>query len=354
MRYGSTFSGLGGIDLAFDRAGWRCAFQAERDPQCIKVLEKHWPDVPRFTDVCDVTAAAVPVQLDALVGGFPCQDLSVAGRRAGLAGKRSGLFWEFARIAGEFRPRWILLENVPGLLSSNEGRDMRAIVDALVELGYGWAYRVTDAQWFGVPQRRRRVFIVGCLGDFRRAAAVLFERESLPWDTPPRREKGARVAAGLTSGSAAGSGVNRPGRRCEDDVNLSFGAQSSFGGYGHDMPTLRAEGGDCAGGVPFAIQERAVSESETSGPGGKGYQADVAYTLESRHHQQNVATPSMVRRLMPVECQRLQGLPDDWFDGLNLSDSAKYRMCGNSVAVPCVEWIARRMNFYHQPSEATP
>jgi DNA (cytosine-5)-methyltransferase 1 len=419
MKYGSLFSGLGGIDLAFDRAGMQCAFQAERDTNCLKVLAKHWPDVPRFTDVCDVTTAAIDVRPDAIVGGFPCQDLSVAGRRAGLAGSRSGLFWEFVRILGEFRPRWVLLENVPGLLSSNEGRDMRTVIDALGELGYGWAFRIADAQWFGVPQRRRRVFIVGCLGDFRRAARVLFEPESLPWDSPPRRQKGTRVAAGLTAGSATGGGLNRPGRRREDDVNLAIAravttregqrmghdqdtlVTHTLTGEGHDasedgtgggtplvpftfddrnitspdnrstvrqdgachmlhqdapavayqcqgsnvgpMGTLRAGNGNETGGVPFAIQERAVSESETSGPGGKGYQADVAYTLEARHHAQTVAMPSTVRRLMPVECQRLQGLPDDWLDGLGLSNSAKYRMCGNSVAVPCVEWIARRI-----------
>src|SRR5579875_134000 len=180
LRYGSLFAGIGGFDLGADRAGWRCAWQVEIDRRCVEVLARHWPEVERFGDVRAVGAHNL-APVDLICGGFPCQDLSVAGRRAGLAGSRSGLWWEFYRIVAELRPAWVVVENVPGLLSSNRGRDMGTILASLGDLGYGWAYRVLDAQWFGVPQRRRRVFIVGHLGDYS-ATQVLLEPEGGGWD----------------------------------------------------------------------------------------------------------------------------------------------------------------------------
>jgi DNA (cytosine-5)-methyltransferase 1 len=163
MNVGSTFSGVGGFDLGFERAGMRVLWQAEIDEWCRRVLRWHWPNAAIFDDVRAVNGEAEPVNL--LCGGFPCQDLSVAGKRAGFKGERSSLFFEFARIADELRPRWIVLENVVGLLSSAEGRDFGILLATLAEIGYGCAWRVVDARYFGVPQRRRRVFIVGCLGD---------------------------------------------------------------------------------------------------------------------------------------------------------------------------------------------
>lgn len=205
MRFGSLFAGIGGFDLGFERAGHECVFQVEKETSCQRVLAKHFPNAPQFDDVCEFNEASIAIRPDWICGGFPCQDLSVAGRRAGLAGKRSGLFFEFMRIVDEFRPGGVVIENVPGLLSSNWGGDMGLVLWTLGQLGYGWAYRVLDAQWFGVPQRRRRVFIVGCLGDRRRAAEILFESESLPWDSPPRREARTRVAHAIARG-ASGSG----------------------------------------------------------------------------------------------------------------------------------------------------
>ena len=163
MRVGSTFSGVGGFDLGFERAGMSVVWQAEIDEWSRRVLRWHWPDASIFDDVRSVNREAGGVDL--LCGGFPCQDLSVAGKRAGFKGERSSLFFEFARIADELKPRWIVLENVAGLLSSSEGRDFGILLATLAELGYGCAWRVVDARFFGVPQRRRRVFIVGCFGD---------------------------------------------------------------------------------------------------------------------------------------------------------------------------------------------
>jgi DNA (cytosine-5)-methyltransferase 1 len=468
MTFGSLFSGCGAFDLGLRRAGMSGVWQCEIDSRCRELLSTYWPDTPRHDDVRTFDAKEF-VRPDLIVGGFPCQDLSVAGRRAGLSGERSGLWWEYRRIISEFLPGWVLIENVPGLLSSNGGRDMGTIIGSLGELGYGFAYRVLDAQWFGVPQRRRRVFVVGCLGDWRRAAEVLFERDCLPWDSPPSRKARTRVAASLTAGTSSGSGVSKPGRRREDDVNIVAFAQNqrdevrdlngiagalasepgmkqqtyiaqtaatlnsggNNGGFRTEpgehfvAHTLRGEGHDASedgtgrgvplvahaltatatatgrldpngetfipidmrqasrggtmtnnrkegssGGAPgtgigengdpsptiatdhipavcFAIQERAVSESMTSGPGGKGYQEEVAYTMEARHHAQNVANRSGVRRLTPRECERLQGLPDDWtrYDasGKEISDSKRYHMIGNAGAVPVLEWIGRRI-----------
>lgn len=155
MKVGSLFSGVGGFDLAFERAGFEIAWQCEIDRHASAVLKRHWPDVRLIGDVHDIGPGDGPI--DVLVGGFPCQDLSVAGRRAGLAGERSGLFFEFARCIETLAPEWVVIENVPGLLSSNGGRDMATVVGTLGKLGYGWAYRVLDAQYDHLAQRRERV-----------------------------------------------------------------------------------------------------------------------------------------------------------------------------------------------------
>ncbi len=185
--FGSLFAGIGGFDEGLRRAGWQEAWQVEIDGACARVLENHFPGVERHQDVAQVGAHNLQ-PVDLVCGGFPCQDLSVAGRRKGLAGERSGLWFEFHRILAEIAPRWVLIENVPGLLSSNGGGDMAVVLSGLGELGYGWAYRVLDAQFFGVAQRRRRVFIVGCLGNPVGAVQVLFEPESCAGNPPPSRE----------------------------------------------------------------------------------------------------------------------------------------------------------------------
>src|SRR5690606_26245866 len=195
-KVGSLFSGVGGFDMGLEAAGMRVAWQVEIDPQARAVLRKHWPDVDLHEDVRNVGSANL-APVDLICGGFPCQDLSVAGRRAGLAGERSGLWWEVHRILGELAPRWVLVENVPGLLSSNGGRDLATVLHGLGQLGYWWTFRVLDLQHFGVPQRRRRVFIVGHLGA-PCPPEVLFEPESVQGHPAPGREAGARVAGSLT------------------------------------------------------------------------------------------------------------------------------------------------------------
>lgn len=170
MKAVSLFAGVGGFDLALERAGVPVVASVEIDKHARGVLQQQFPNTTLLEDVKDVTGDQLrELGFDGsngiIVGGFPCQDLSVAGKRAGLAGGRSGLFWEICRILDETKAKWFVLENVPGLLSSNDGRDMGTVIQALVERGYGVAYRILDAQYFGVAQRRRRIFIVGCLGN---------------------------------------------------------------------------------------------------------------------------------------------------------------------------------------------
>ena len=159
MKVGSAFSGIGGFDLGLEQAGMEVVWQIEADAWCNKILARHWPEVMRYGDITTVNPSQLE-RVDLICGGFPCQDLSVAGRRKGLAGSRSSLFWEFLRIADALRPRWLLIENVPGLLSSGDREDWPTLLDALASIGYAVDTDICDSQDFGVAQRRRRVFIV--------------------------------------------------------------------------------------------------------------------------------------------------------------------------------------------------
>lgn len=176
----SLFAGVGGFDLALEKNGVNVVAACEIDKKAQKILAKHFPHSKIFDDVSTLTGrelidAGFDPSNGIITGGFPCQDLSVAGKRAGLSGQRSGLFWQIRRIIDETQTKYFILENVPGLLSSNNGQDMAAVISSLVELGYGIAWRVLDAQFFGVPQRRRRIFIVGCIGDDWRASAQILD-----------------------------------------------------------------------------------------------------------------------------------------------------------------------------------
>jgi DNA-cytosine methyltransferase len=206
MRFVSLFAGVGGFDLGFERAGHTCVGQVEIDQKCQQVLAKHWPDVPKHDDV--VTAkdwaddCGITGNVDLVCGGFPCQDVSVAGKRAGLAGQRTGLFWDALSFATHVKARWIMLENVPGLLSSNEGRDFGVVVTALADAGYHHVeWKVLDSQFFGVPQRRRRVFIVASVAGPGRSA-VFVESEGRCWDSSQVRAEGKGVT-GTATGSFA-------------------------------------------------------------------------------------------------------------------------------------------------------
>ena len=208
----SLFAGVGGFDLAMERNGVEVVANVEIDKQCQKVLAKHFPKAKQFSDITDVKgsdliAAGFKPSRGIITGGFPCQDLSVAGKRAGLAGERSGLFWEIARLIEETKTEWFILENVPGLLTSNKGEDFGVVVGTMADLGYSLAWRVLDAQHFGVPQRRRRVFILGRrTGDGLSPAEVLFKSEGLRRNTTQSKQTGQDTTASITRSVNLASG----------------------------------------------------------------------------------------------------------------------------------------------------
>ena len=341
MTYGSLFSGIGGFDLGFDRAGMTCLWQMEFDKNCNHVLRRNWPGVTRYGDITQTDARELPVP-DIICGGFPCQDLSVAGKRAGLAGERSGLWFEFLRVLWDIKATWVVIENVPGLLFSNRGRDFAIILHGLEECGYFVAWRVLDAKYFGVPQRRRRVIIVGHLRDGR-AAQVLFEPESVCGNP----EKGRTARHGDTEepiGGLNASGKYDRGDRKHNSHLIaavsSKWAKQSGGPSGDECQNLIAfsskdEGRDAMADVSPTLRSMNFKDARINGGGQVGIVGDFG-----------------VRRLTPRECERAQGFPDDWTrygadengNEIELSDSARYRMIGNAVAVPVAEWIGKRID----------
>jgi DNA (cytosine-5)-methyltransferase 1 len=208
----SLFAGVGGFDLAMERNGVEVVANVEIDKQCQKVLAKHFPNAKQFSDITDVKGsdligAGFEPSRGIITGGFPCQDLSVAGKRAGLVGERSGLFWEIARLIEETKTEWFILENVPGLLTSNKGKDFGVVIGTMADIGYSLAWRVLDAQHFGVPQRRRRVFIVGRrTGDGLSSAEVLFKSEGLRRNTTQSKQAGQDTATSTTRSVNLASG----------------------------------------------------------------------------------------------------------------------------------------------------
>lgn len=190
LTFGSLFAGIGGFDLGFERAGMTCKWQVEIDDYCNKVLAKHWPDVRRYKDVKKCGSNNLE-PVDVIAGGFPCQDISTAyhGKRAGLAGERSGLWFEFQRIIDELVPTWVVIENNPPLLKSSDGRDFTTIVSGLVDFGYGVCWRILDAKDFGAGSTRRRLYVIAKLSDVRSSSEVLFESNEVGTILSQRKEK---------------------------------------------------------------------------------------------------------------------------------------------------------------------
>ena len=460
----SLFSGIGLLDLGLHRAGIPTRLLCEADKAARSVLARRFPDVPIHPDVQELTAddlrsAGADPARTVLHGGFPCQDLSVAGGRRGMGeGTRSGLYWHIPRLLADFPAAWIVLENVPGLLSSHGGRDMGAVVGSLADLGYGLAWRVLDAQHFGVPQRRRRVVIVGHLGaPWGAPAEVLLEPAGLSWDSAPLAGAGSSApgaAAGGTRGRRITSALTaHHGRMTAEDadnlVTFQKVIRSSYRDAAGNLPpevwaersvssTLspfdlasesravdlvaypmavrgRAGGSACEIGEPgdpaFALRAGdggssrsqlvavSVTGDRTHALTAEGHDASedgtgrgcpiVAATPTAGTSRRGISTPgrrqeddvnlvafdpkaggnstssgafedgtgitptlagqrphaistrTIVRRLTPLECERLQGAPDGWTDGQ--ADSPRYRQLGNAVAVPVFEWVARRL-----------
>ena len=306
MKYGSVCSGIEAASVAWHHLGWEAQWFSEIEHFPSEVLKYRFPTVENLGDMTKLTSNETfkASTIDLLVGGTPCQSFSVAGLRRGLADPRGNLMLTFLSLADAKKPRWIVWENVVGVLSSNGGKDFGTFLGALGELGYGFAYRVLDAQYFGVAQRRRRVFVVGYLGDWRVAAAVLFERESLQRDIKPSRKKRQEVTAD---------------------------AQGSVGEAGDAQP------------IAVDTYNQTVNERTSQTIGSSA--SDV-------NHYGAVMHSMAIRRLTPKECERLQGFPDDWTQipyrnkpADQCPDGPRYKACGNSMAVPVMRWIGERIQL---------
>lgn len=364
MRYLSVCSGIEAASCAWRGLGWQAAAYSEIEPFPCAVLKHHFPDTPNWGDMTkwkewpDAT-------IDLLVGGTPCQSFSTAGLRKGLDDIRGQLAIGFSSIAERYRPKWIVWENVPGVLSSGGGRDFAAFIESLVKFGYGLSWRVLDAQHFGVPQRRRRVFVIGYLGNWRHSAAVLFEPESLRRNPEKSRQKG--------------EGTSRNIAPSPNDGNRDLICMSS-GQAGAEIATNRSTTLTCLHEAPIVAQAFTVAEARRTGTielkdqaptltsqtkrgdtepcvlafpeRMSGTQRATTENLSPSLGAKNptaIAQSMQVRRLTPRECERLQGFPDDWTNvsrnGKPAPDGPRYKAIGNSMAVPVMRWIGQRIQM---------
>ena len=317
MRYLSVCSGIEAATCAWHHMGWKPEAFSEIEPFPSAVLAHHYPDTPNLGDMTKYKEWNLGA-IDLLVGGTPCQSFSVAGLRKGLADPRGNLALVYLGIADLFKPKWIVWENVPGVLSSNGGRDFGSFLGALAQLGYGFAYRVLDAQWFGVAQRRKRVFVVGYLGDWRPAAAVLFESSSLSGNPKPSREKGEKPTGTLGSRASSGGGFST-------DFECAGGLQPvplDSTGFGQDaytgrlVPSVvgaldcrlnaqRAQNAQAGHMVPVVSIQGNLIGREAGGPQGVGASDEgVMYTL-TKADVHGVAQP------IPLNSMTMQGRPSD-------------------------------------------
>lgn len=288
LRVASFFAGIGGFDIGLLKAGMQTVFLCEKNSFCRRVLSHRFPNVKLVGDIDDVTVDQIP-EAEVWCGGFPCQDLSLAnqGKRRGLQGDRSGLFFTFSELISQRCPSWIILENVPGLLNAHQGADFHRLLMELGKLGYGLSWRILDAKYFGTPQRRRRVYIVGSYQTLR-SAEVLFEQNTTT--VTSRSGRGTRKATPLH------------GQREDPDANL------------------------------YTFQHAGIGRKASAGPQGKGYRNDgQAYTLDSRGSADAVCTTDD-----PFRVREVTGTPRG-------VDGPRYRSIGNAVAVPVIEWIGRRI-----------
>lgn len=476
MRYASVCSGVEAASLAWMPLGWEAVWFSEIEPFPCSVLKKRFPDVPNLGDMTKIEGEKYRGAVDILVGGTPCQGFSVAGKQGGLNDPRSALCLAYCGLLETMRPRWFVWENVPGVFSTNGGEDFRAFLRKIDEIGYSCAWRVLDAQYVrvdgfarAVPQRRRRVFVVGYLGDWRYPASVLFEPGCLPGNTPPRRIKGAGVARSLTASTGGTSGkeqkhtfisgdgrplnaICRAGDMANSETSVEVGttllarqyksppfvcAGFSGGqgekargiGYREEVsPTIRsAESGsnqvpdviyyenhaqdsrikpcgECSpqinakagtggcnlplvqecfpinsmiigknvkvgdrqttgignNGDPLptissahhhavAVAENIIGRKENTGANGTGAQVELAYT-QNATGVMGVSVNTSVRRLLPIETERLMGFPDNWTripwrgkSAEDCPDSPRYKACGNSMCVNVMRWIGMRI-----------
>lgn len=305
MKYASLFSGVGGFDLGFERAGMSCSVMVEWDAKCQAVLRKRFPNAKLYKDVNDVGKNEIGA-IELVCGGFPCQDVSLAGKRKGLAGERSGLWFEYVRIIEETSPNWVIIENVAGLLSSNEGRDLSTILVGLEERGYFWSYRVLDTQYFGAPQRRRRIFIVANR-DWRRPVKVLFDGVATDQDI---RTDFGEASDNRAQGQAADEATAaQTASKKEEIVALIEGFQ---------------------GGV----ESKTVHPTLVCGGSkmGTGYAALAKFGVDG-----------WIRKATPEEMEALHGFPRGWTNVYNANYYTRQKQLGNAVSPVVAFWLGERI-----------
>jgi DNA (cytosine-5)-methyltransferase 1 len=368
IRFLSVCSGMEAASVAWEPLGWKAVGFSEIEPFPCAVLAHRFPNTPNYGSLTEYQSWPIePGSIDLLVGGTPCQSFSVAGLRKGLADPRGNLALVFLGLADKLKPRWIVWENVPGVLSSDGGRDFGSFLGALEQLGYGWAYRVLDAQYFGVPQRRRRVFVVASLGGRDAAASVLLKPESVCWDPAPRRKKGKEAAAD------AGAGVDPRG--CWWDGGQVSQTLDAVLQKGQTMPeknrfpavlqpvcvtgstthcltrSMHSSEDGTGRGTPIVIDRAAFNQGQNALYTPRIEETELMDTLVSKGPHAVGVPPSMaVRRLTPVECERLQGFPDNWSQipwkgkpAEECPDGPRYKCAGNSMAVPVMRWIGEQI-----------
>ena len=393
FRYVSIFSGVEAATLAWEPLGWEPVAFSEIEPFPCAVLAERWPDVPNLGDITKIDwKEEIDGAIDLVVGGSPCQSFSVAGKREGLKGA-SGLMFEYIRCVQELRPRWFLWENVPGALTSEDGGAFGQLLREMDELGYSLAWRVLDAQFFGVAQRRRRLFLVGHLGA-ESPAEVLFEPDCLSGNPQSSREKRKELArrAGRSAACAgfkysAAPRANTIGYAEEQANTLTADwhapavlplsgtdqqvmAMSQYGTEIAGCLTARGDSSPCADrgqnivctGGTYPINEQVATRHKKLGRGtalGIGADGDPAFALLANHPHMVASeiadnsagvNPMLVRRLTPLECERLQGFPDEhtliaWKGkpAEECPDGPRYKAIGNSMAVPVMRWIGKRI-----------
>ena len=365
MKALSLFSGIGGFDLGFQRAGMDIVAMCEIDKHARNVLARQFPNTRLHSNVNYIGKDDhAKGSIDIISGGFPCQDVSVAGKRAGLDGKRSGLWFEFARIIDEIKPKWLVVENVPGLLTSANGEDFATIIQWLANSGYGVGWRVFDSQYFGLAQRRKRVFIVASLGTTG-FAKVLFEQNSISRHHSESRKKGEKntnstdecIEKRSWNGMIANPITTKEGMRHQVDTSTLIPMAYSMREDNKANTFSLTE-------VDKSLALQALQPAITSHHAqmlvvdNTLWEASHGYDpVRVSNNQEISPTPSAkmgtggnnvplvgVRRLTPTECERLQGFPDGWTDGQ--SDIQRYKQLGNAVSVNVAEWIGKRIMEY--------
>ena len=339
MRYATVCSGVEACSVAWEPLGWQPVFFSEIEDFPSEVLSTHYPSVPNHGDMTNFEDWSYERgAIDLVCGGTPCQSFSVAGLRKGLSDDRGNLALTFCRMVEQLRPKYFIWENVVGCLSSNAGRDFGSITGAMAQFGYVFGWRVLDAQYFGVPQRRRRVFLVGCAsGQSEHIRQILFEPEGGRRNFPQSEEKGQDSASNVRQSTEVfdfqrigeygtkGIGSTCMARDYKDSKDLVV-----YEYHGHNPPAVAC----------------GVKTSHTKS-NGWGIQENRTHTLDVSGSTHTVATDMMVRRLTPIEVERLQGFPDDYTNipwrGKTAPDSRRYKAMGNSMAVPVMRWLGQRI-----------